>query len=850
MTGKVSTLLEVTFVCSLSSGLHARPASQLAEMANEFASDCTITNTRNQSTANLKSVLAIISADIRNGDRCILRIGGPDQQSAREVLSQFVERVLPRCDIPAPGVMSPQAQRLPRVLQSNHVVAQFGVSVSHGIAHGKVVLLDGLYLPTNFNLQSRVDPHEELQKIQTALTAVRDRIREKLAVQVSPAEAGILGAHLAIVNDVSLAREMERHIEDGRCAGQAVIETGKFFMSVLRHSETELIRERAIDIEEICLQLLDEIYGADLQSRRIDLTEPSILVAETIAPQQLLSAERRHLKGLVLEYSGTTSHAVILAKSLGIPTVVGVKGARRVLIMGEEIFLDANRGFAVPHFSTPVRRFYESERITLQQRKQSLSSRSMAAAFTTDGKTIEVAANVTSSREAAEAFQNGADGIGLFRSEILFLERNQPLSEDEQFEIYAEAVRAGGGKPVIIRTFDVGGDKPAPYFRLPREDNPFLGYRGVRIYSEHQELLQTQLKAILRASAVGRVRIMAPMISSLTEALQFKAAVSEAKRVLSRSGVAFSAEIPVGIMIEVPSAALIIDQLSTVVDFFSIGTNDLSQYFFAADRGNAKVASLYNVRHPAFIRFLARIVEQSRFSGKWVGMCGEMANEILNLPLLVGLGLDEVSLSGPLIPELKRKIAQLSAADCHEVVARAMSCRDTAEVKDLLQTGVCLGTTQPLLSQELVLLQSECKTKEEVIQEIVNTLYIAGRTENRDQLEDALWAREAVYSTGLGFGFATPHCKTPAVTASSIAILKLRQPVEWNSVDGDPVRVVVLIATRDSDTSGAHLQVFSRLARKLMNEDFRQYLLAAGSAGQITEYLAQQLESHAPAGGL
>jgi fructose-specific PTS system IIA-like component len=341
---------------------------------------------------------------------------------------------------------------------------------------------------------------------------------------------------------------------------------------------------------------------------------------------------------------------------------------------------------------------------------------------------------------------------------------------------------------------------------------------------------------------LGKIQIMVPMISSFEEVLRFKAEISEAKQDLARQGIAFQPDVKIGIMIEVPSAGFILDQLCTEVDFFSLGTNDLNQYFLAADRDSPKVRELSNVLHPGFLRFLRQIVQEIHEAGKWVGMCGEMAAEIRNLPLLVGLGLDEISLPAAGIPAVKRAISQLSAADNRRVLADIIACRDKTELEDLLEKAQPSGAAQPLLSRELVRLDSEAANKEEAMKEIVDAFYIAGRTGNRQRLEEALWSREAVYSTGLGYGFAAPHCKTEAVTADSIGVLKLRQPIEWGSVDSEPVNMIILIAMRESQLANRHMQVFSKLARQLMNEEFRRHLLAVENAHDMATYLAEQLE--------
>jgi fructose-specific PTS system IIA-like component len=843
MTQTASTSLEFEFVCSLSDGLHARPASRLAEVANDFASDSFLTNLRTGSVGSLKSVLAIISADVRQGDRCIVQLRGTDEQAAHAALLRFIEQVLPGCDVPLAGVSLISANgTLPRTLLAAEVRCCFGSPVSPGIGEGKVVMLNGMTLPGNLRDRVVTDIAAELGHVKRAIAAVRARIREKLTHSRSSPETAVLQADLAIAGDVSFAQKLMEHVSQGKSAGQAVVEAGEFFVDLLRHSDSDYIRERALDVEEICLQLLEEIYGADFQAAAIELREPSVVVAETLAPQQLLGLDRRWLQALVLEYSGATSHAVILARSLGIPTLVGVKNARLLLTPGQEVVVDAIRGFVITQVSPAVERFYERERRTLLRRQQFLPLQATGPAVTSDGKTMEVAANVSSYEELSRAFENGADGIGLFRTEAAFLERDHAPSEEEQFAIYSAAARAAAGRPVIIRTFDLGGDKAAPYLNLPAEDNPFLGYRGVRIYAEHRDLLQAQLRAILRASAVGKVQIMVPMISSLEEVLQFKTEISEAKHDLEHKGIAFQPDVKIGIMIEVPSAGFILDQLCTEVDFFSLGTNDLNQYFLAADRNSPKIAELSNVLHPGFLRFLRQIVREIHEAGKWVGMCGEMAAEVRNLPLLIGLGLDEISLPAEGIPAVKRAISQLSAADSEQVLAEVIACREKRDLEGLLGKAQPSSAAQPLLSKELVLLGSESKNKEEAMQEIVDAFYIAGRTADRQRLEEALWSREAVYSTGLGYGFAAPHCKTEAVTADSIGVLKLRQPIDWGSVDSEPVNMIFLIAMREPQVANRHMQVFSRLARKLMNEEFRGHLLAIENAHDMATFLAQQLE--------
>jgi len=839
MSEKSDNSPQLVFLCPLVTGLHARPASHLAEVANQFAAESSLTNLRNGRVANAKSVLGVIAADVRHGDRCALHVTGSDAASALSALGRFVESTLSECDVPlVPNESQSRPRTPPRLLKAAKVTCVPGTPVSRGIGRGTVVVLKKMALPGGLDASCGGDPRQELERMKDAVGAVRQRIGEKLKYSLTPTGTQVLQADLAMAGDILLWEKLQERVLAGKSAGQAVVETGEFFMDLLGRSENEYVRQRSADIEEICLQLLEEVSEIS-PAAKVELHEPAVLVAETLAPQQLLELDLDWLKGLVIEHSETTSHAAILARSLGIPTIAGVRNARLRLTSGREVVVDANRGFVVPETSAAVRRFYEREEETLERRKEVRSNNSGKPDRSADTTSMEVGGNAASGEELGVALENGADGIGLFRTEMIFLGREDAPTEEEQYAIFSEAARRASGRPVIIRTFDIGGDKKVPYLSLPPEDNPFLGYRGIRIYPEYRELLHSQLRAILRASTAGCIQIMAPMVSSLRELLYFKTEVGRARQHLARNGVKFQGDIPIGIMIEVPSAAYLIEELSTEADFFSIGTNDLSQYFFAADRSNSRIAGNFTVRHPAFLRFLKQLVDKIRQTRKWVGMCGEMAADVRNLPLLVGLGLDEISVPAADVHDTKRALAMLRPADCVNLLDRALLCQETAAVEDLLADQP--ASPQPLLSDELVLLESTSQSKEEALHEMVNAFYISGRTENRDLVEDALWAREAEYSTGLGHGFAIPHCKTDAISANSICILRPKKPIDWDSIHGEQVQMVVLLALRNSDVANTHMQVFSSLARKLDDDDFRKHLLNFETAHQVTGYLADQL---------
>src|SRR5215469_2789799 len=835
-----STSLEFVFTCPLSAGMHARPASHFAKLANSLVSECTLTNLRNQREGNAKSVLSIISLDIREGDRCLVQIHGADEEFGYTALHDFAEQLLPTVDVPLAQSL-PLNSSVPRILQHTAVKCYSGSAASPGIGRGKVVFLNSVALPQAAVAHHRSDPREELERLERAIRKVRENIREELARSGSQPTRDVLQAELALIDDVVFAQKLAEHVNQEKSAAQSVIETGNFFSDLLRHSDSAYIRERAADVEEISTQLLAEISGEALPKAATALREPSVVVAETLAPQQFLALDRRFLKGIVLEYSGAYSHALILARSYGVPAVVGIKHTNSLLSTGQEVVLDANRGLLFPEVSPEVERFYAREERTRLRQKATLQASASGPAITRDRITLEVGANASADGEVVLAFENGADGIGLFRTEMLFM-NGRPPSEEEQLAVYERVLKSAKGKTVIIRTFDLGGDKAAPYLELPVEENPFLGLRGVRLYAEHRDLLQVQLRAILRASAFGRVQVMVPMVSGLEDILAFKEQLKKAKEDLRAQDIAFCQDVSIGIMLEVPAAAFNLRQFATEVDFFSIGTNDLAQYFFAADRGNPNVSKVSNPSNPSFIRFLSHIIEEVRAAGKWIGVCGDMASHAKYVPLFVGLGLDEISLPLEHIPKIKGTVRRLSAAACRSLVDQILLSDNASAVDDLLASAEQTCSSSPLASEELMMLDSDSHSKEEVIQEFIDLLYNTGRTSDPQTLEDALWARESVYSTGLGFGFATPHCKTDAINASSIVVLKLSAPIDWGSVDGAGVRMVIGIAMRATQNGDSHMQVFSVLARKLMMEDFRTRLLQTPNPPELMRYLTQELK--------
>jgi fructose-specific PTS system IIA-like component len=833
--------LEYTFRCPLANGLHARPASHLAEAVARYKSDARLANLRSGVVADAASVLDLVSAGVLHDDPCVLCVDGVDEAEAFTALSAFIADVLPGCDAPLPEGTAPVVAGLPRVLEGEALSWLAGTPVSPGIGIGRVVAAAGLRLPAELPAAGAMQPQAERRKLAAALAAVTADLEVQLGRAANATERDILRATLALARDALFQRQMHEQLDAGGCtAAQAVLSAVRRFAERLEAAGSAYLRERAADLQDIGLRLLEQLGGGKGEQQPIVLTEPSVLAAPSLGPGQFLALERGLLRGLVLADVGATAHVVILARSFGIPVVTGVQ-QMGALAAGQEAIVDAHRGLVVTPVTEAARRFYVRELVRDRMRQARWGSTVHAPARTRNGWGLEVAANIATAAEATAALEHGADGIGLFRTEMLFAGRDAPPTEDEQFAIYKAAVQAMQGRSVIIRTLDVGGDKALPYLNLPPEANPFLGYRGVRIYEGHAEIIDTQLRAIVRASGFGQVSAMAPMVGALEEARAFRARVAGVQAELAAQKVDFDPGMRVGIMLEVPSAALIVDQLSTVVDFFSIGSNDLCQYLLAVDRDNRQVAGLFNEREPAFLRLLKLAADEAHRHGKWIGLCGEMAREIMNLPLLVGLGLDEISLAVPGIPAMKSALGELTRAECREVLEAALACESAAGVDKLLSQRQDAGDALPLLSSELILLNSDSRSKAEAIKELCDMFYVAGRCDAPDALEDAVWAREAAFSTGLGYGFAIPHCKTDSVRANSLGLLKLAQPVEWGSLDDLPVTLVLLLVVRESAPAGEHLKLFARLARKLMHEEFRAALLGARENAEMLSLLSTEL---------
>ncbi|MGQ7277568.1 phosphoenolpyruvate--protein phosphotransferase [Brevibacillus thermoruber] len=557
-----------------------------------------------------------------------------------------------------------------------------GVAASSGVAIGKAFLLANPHL--QIETVSVEDPSSEIKRLTDALEQAKEDLREiseRAEREMGPDKAAIFQAHLLVLEDPELVETVKGKIAAEKVnAESALHETAQTFIELFEQMDNEYMKERAADIRDVTKRVLCHLLGVEFAAPS-DLAEEVILVAEDLTPSDTAQLDRRYVKGFVTDIGGRTSHSAIMARSLEIPAVVGTTDVTREAAAGATIILDGHEGLVIIDPTPEEIEAYRKKQAEYERQKSELAKLVHTATTSQDGVHVELAANIGSVQDLAGALENGAEGVGLFRTEFLYMGRDDFPSEDEQFQAYKQVLEQMGEKPVVIRTLDIGGDKHLAYMNLPQEMNPFLGFRAIRLCLEQQDLFRTQLRALLRASAYGNLKIMFPMIATLEEFRQAKAVLAEEKQALLDKGIAVSDRLEVGIMIEIPAAALIADQFAKEVDFFSIGTNDLIQYTMAADRMNERVSYLYQPYHPAVLRLIHRVIQAAHAEGKWVGMCGEMAGDPVAIPILLGMGLDEFSMSAGSILPARYQISRLSKETAAGYTDTILSMSTSQEVE-------------------------------------------------------------------------------------------------------------------------------------------------------------------------
>lgn len=536
-----------------------------------------------------------------------------------------------------------------------------GIAASHGIAIGKAFVLEKNELKVEKQTITDIEAEWEnfLQAIDCSekeLIKIREQTKEKLGEE----HAQIFSSHLLVLKDPEMLEQVKDNIQQKKMnAAYALYEVSQFFIRMFEEMDNEYMRERAADIQDVTTRVLRHLTGVNTKSLS-DISEPVIIISDDLTPSETAQLNRNFVLGFATNIGGRTSHAAIMSRSLELPAIVGTNEATKEIQTGDFLILDGIEGkiFLAPNDETIAH--YEQVKAEYEEKKQEWEKLKDAKSETKDGHHVELMANIGSPEDIEQVLKNGGEGVGLFRTEFLYMGKSAIPSEEEQFEAYKKVLEGLAPRPVVVRTLDIGGDKSLPYFEMPHELNPFLGFRAIRLTMKNMELFRPQLRALLRASMYGNLKIMFPMIATLDEFLEAKQLLLQEKENLQKEGYAVSDQIEIGIMIEIPAAALCADILAKEVDFMSIGTNDLIQYTMAADRMNENVSYLYQPFHPAILRLIRHVIESIHKEGKWAGMCGEMAGDLEAIPILLKLGLDEFSMSATSILPARSFIRSLN----------------------------------------------------------------------------------------------------------------------------------------------------------------------------------------------
>ncbi|OUL20115.1 phosphoenolpyruvate--protein phosphotransferase [Nostoc sp. RF31YmG] len=670
---------EIRLTVSNRLGLHARPAAQFVTTAAKFQAKIQVQNiTKSTNKVRGDSINQVATLGVRQGHELIITATGADADQALAALEALIANNFGEDD----SILELQPA-IENLTPATHGELS-GIAASPGVAIAPVVHYQpAAVMPTEYHVESI---ESEWQRLQTAIETARQQIQtlfSQASIQIGDAEAAIFVAHLLFLEDPVLLEAVRQRIYEhhlnAEVAWQAVVDE---VASSYHKLEDAYLQERVEDVVDVGQRVLRLLTGTSVNS--LELTEPAILLATDLTPSDTIGLDPSKVLGICTTSGSATSHSAIIARTLGIPAVLGIDAGILYLEDGTIMALDGESGKAWVEPEADTLTVLEAKREAWQTTQQEALAKAHQPAVTRDGRQVNVFANIGSIADVQLALASGAEGVGLLRTEFLYLGKTSAPTEEEQLEVYQAIAQVLDQQPLIIRILDVGGDKPLPYIKsgVP-ETNPFLGCRGIRFCLEHPDLLKTQLRAILRASTGHNIKIMLPMIATITEVRAAKAILNEVQGELSQAGIPFDAAMEVGIMVEVPSAVAIADQLAAEVDFFSIGTNDLSQYVMAGDRNNPKVANLTDALHPAVLRMVQQTVKAGHAAGIWVGLCGELAAEPAATAILLGLGLDELSVNPQAIPILKQAIAQLSIGECEAIVASALQLDSAEQVRQL-----------------------------------------------------------------------------------------------------------------------------------------------------------------------
>lgn len=565
-----------------------------------------------------------------------------------------------------------------------------GTGASPGIALGKALVVEHKELVIEKRTITDVDA--EIAKLREAVQVSKtelEKVKEKAAKELGEAEAEIFGAHLLVLEDPELTGAAEAKIADEKVnADFALNEIKEMFVAMFESMDNEYMRERAADIKDVTNRVLRHLLGikvVDLSA----LDEEVVLVAHDLTPSDTATMNKKMVLGFLTNIGGRTSHTAIMARTLEIAAVVGLTNITENVKDGDFVVFNGDTGEVIINPDEETKAAYAAKKQAFEEEKKALELLKGKESVTLDGRRVELSGNIGTPNDIEGLIKNDAEGVGLYRTEFLYMDSDKLPEEDTQFEAYKAVLEGMSGKPIVIRTLDIGGDKKLDYLPLDEEMNPFLGYRAIRLCLDRTDIFKTQLRALYRASVYGKLRIMFPMISSLEELLKAKEVVKEVQAELDAEGIAYAKDVEIGMMIEVPSAAVISDVLAKHVDFFSIGTNDLIQYTTAVDRMNQKISYLYNQFNPAVLRLIKMVIDNAHKEGKWVGMCGEAAGDQMMIPILLGFGLDEFSMSPISILPARKLITSVNEADMKKFADEVLAMGTAEEIKAHVANTFC-----------------------------------------------------------------------------------------------------------------------------------------------------------------
>lgn len=670
-------------------GLHFGPAARFVQLAAQFQAEICVTNLSTGAGPALASRLnRLLALGIEKGHLIRIEATGQDAEAAVDLLARQVAHDVARYGYAeTPALTSPAAVDA----EENGVALLWGQPASPGMAVGDAVVLADphplLAAPLERRSAAPFDLQREWERLEAAVHSARSQLETliaKVRTTLGEEQALIFHAHLLLLEDPDFLDEMRTAIRGGASAEEATRLVVSQWAQRFRQMSGAIFQQRSVDIEDVGSRLLQALGVYEPQA--VELPERAIVVAETLLPSQAAMLDQRRVSGICTAGGGAMAHAIILARSMGIPAIVNVgPSLLEAVKSGVRLAIDGARGLIVVEPDEPTQAMYAAAQLEANAARAVAWAQAQRFTRTADGIHVEVAANLGTVDDVERALEAGAEAVGLLRTEFLFQDRRTPPDEMEQAEIYARLARTMGERRTVVRTFDIGGDKPAPYLSLPAEANPFLGWRAIRISLTMPEFFKAQLRALMRAAVEGNIHILLPMVSTMNEVLHVQALLAAAANELQAAGASFRADVPVGVMIETPAAVEMADRLAALVDFFSIGTNDLVQYTFAADRTNERVANLYDPLHPAVLRQIDRVLRAAHLQKRWVGLCGEMAADPLAIPLLLGLGLDEFSMAPASIPVAKQIIGRLTMPTARRLAQKALQMNDGDSVRNLVR---------------------------------------------------------------------------------------------------------------------------------------------------------------------